>query len=795
MLSPNLTLNDFVCPIPICQLETDLGSILRIFQHSDCDLLAIPQENNSWGTISSKKLLSLIGQFWQNKTASMIGHPKNVTHGETLFRLGSQELNCLIEPATVYQSDTKIENFLGYWKRNSLANNQTKYLIVNHQGNLQGLLNTEKLLEFLVSKFHQSQAVYSSLPVLPISLINSLDSIALPLKLETLAGENFYVNQHWQKLVGTSEEITPQQPQSEDCSIASWWGKQQLSEHQQNVFSETNNQDNPIEIANAINYQCLTASLPLNNLSRKLSLNLDSEYLPTAIPEHFVPSCLLDNPQINPAANSTFSIQIEQKKDWSYIKIPLAIAPQKLQDTTTSIYWLILAIKQPLEGSEDNSLPKTLAVPETIADQLLATISHELKSPLTGIVGLSSLLKTQKLGQLNQRQTRYMKLIHGSGKRLMNIVNDLLELTSLATGKLPLQPEIVNLESLCRQAYQQVVTKLEPTTAAKLDSDFIGDTPQFQINIESGLGLAIADKSRLSSILSHLILETIQFSEPLNNKLEIKIKYLEDWTAIVISNDLETVFLSSEQVVSQLPPFPEDAASLKQQSGLNLTIAKYLAKVLGGDVLSIYSASSCQFTLLLPGDSSQLTHLSANLSPVVKQEQHHDREGWRGSLAISNRGVDKNENAVTKPRHLTILCIYPEPEVINSVTSTQSGLNFNLKSWAEQDWSTTNEQQLSYQHRIIEADGLEQAHTLARIWQLDVIVLDGYKIVNPSQYLRSLQESEYLSALPLITLDTRTTEAANQIDGLNVYPCLLPAECRSVRDLMQVIQIATGLEH
>ena len=129
------------------------------------------------------------------------------------------------------------------------------------------------------------------------------------------------------------------------------------------------------------------------------------------------------------------------------------------------------------------------------------------------------------------------------------------------------------------------------------------------------------------------------------------------------------------------------------------------------------------------------------------------------------------------------------------MTSTQSGLNFNLKSWAEQDWSTTNEQQLSYQHRIIEADGLEQAHTLARIWQLDVIVLDGYKIVNPSQYLRSLQESEYLSALPLITLDTRTTEAANQIDGLNVYPCLLPAECRSVRDLMQVIQIATGLEH
>ena len=121
---------------------------------------------------------------------------------------------------------------------------------------------------------------------------------------------------------------------------------------------------------------------------------------------------------------------------------------------------------------------------------------------------------------------------------------------------------------------------------------------------------------------------------------------------------------------------------------------------------------------------------------------------------------------------------------MESPTALLPGLEFNFKHWAEQEWFN--------KHRIIEADGLLQAHTLARIWELDVIVLEGHKIADPKEYLRSLQNSEYLSSLPIVTLDTKTTEAANQIAGLNVYPCLLPAKCRSFKDLMQVIQIATG---
>ncbi|MGL5832757.1 MAG: hypothetical protein ACRC1Z_05915, partial [Waterburya sp.] len=100
MSSSNLSLNDFVCLIPICQPEADVGSILRIFQQTNCDLLAVPLENNIWGTISAPKFLSLLAQVWQQQASVMVGHPKNVTYHQKQVPIG-QDWNCLIKPAIV----------------------------------------------------------------------------------------------------------------------------------------------------------------------------------------------------------------------------------------------------------------------------------------------------------------------------------------------------------------------------------------------------------------------------------------------------------------------------------------------------------------------------------------------------------------------------------------------------------------------------------------------------------------------------------------------------------------------
>ncbi len=741
MSSSNLSLNNFVCPIPICQPEADLGSILRIFQQINCDLLAVPLANNIWGTISASNLLSLLAQVRQQQASVMVSHPKNATYHESRVPIG-KDWNCLIKPAIVYQAETKLQKFLSHLPNSSLVNSQQIYLIVDAVGQLKGKLNFEAILKHIAPKFNQPQNQIPKLPVLSTSLLSWIDSIALPFKIETFEEKDFYLNKYWQELISATPDLNRQQSPESDISLANWWIEQQLTQQQGNYQLHTNPQ-----VSTFVNYHCANNNYQTlsqsNTLTTETNLTFDSEKIVPDRPaseiwEH-------ENLNRDSTTSSLLNIQIKKVKDWYQIKIPITLAENQVSDSNTSVYWLVLAAKlSTTESPESQLLDPTSASAETIINKLLNTVSHELKSPLTGIVGLSNLLQTPKLGKLNQRQTRYVRLIYNSGQKMMSIVNDLLELTSLTTGKFELKPEPINLEILCRQVYQQVLTKLKSTIAPEIEPMTL--TSLLKFNIKSGLEMAIADKLRLSSIISHLILEVIQRSDLLN-PLTIEIKSYQESTAITLSNSSS---LSST-----------DLSSFKSDSDLNLMIAQYLAEALKGEIISTDLVSNYQLTLLLPASSSQLA-ANSNPTPVATKQ------------------------------NFTILCLYPESEVINSVLDHHRDLDFNLKNWIEQDWSNNNEQQPDYRYRVIEADGLEQAHILARIWHLDAIVLDGYRIADPTKYLRSLQESEYLSTLPLITLDTRTTEAANQIPSLSVYPCLLPAECRSVKDLIQVIQIATN---
>jgi signal transduction histidine kinase len=98
----------------------------------------------------------------------------------------------------------------------------------------------------------------------------------------------------------------------------------------------------------------------------------------------------------------------------------------------------------------------------------------------------------------------------------------------------------------------------------------------------------------------------------------------------------------------------------------------------------------------------------------------------------------------------------------------------------------------SLQHRILEADSLEQAEILARVWKIDAIVLNGSNLSDPVAYLRSFSKSDYLCKIPLVTLDSKTTEAATSIPTLVVFPYLLPLEEQYLNDVLNAIEIAVG---
>ncbi len=715
MASNYTSLNDFVYPIPICQPEADLGSILNIFQHLNCKMLAIPQNCGGWGIISSEDLLSLLAEVWLGKQTLLLSHPRKVASQQNIAHITTQDFNSLIKPAIVYQADTEIHEFLNHLEHGTLSSNQSEYLVVNTSGELQGRLDQAKIINYLTLEAKQRSRNTSQLPTSFDRLSNLINTIALPLKIIGAEGQDLYQNKSWQQLIQGQSRLHSAMYET-NLQKMTWEKTEQRS------LSQITTVESDIEIEETANWNYLKFPLVDEvNAARKCGLG---------------------------------GFPHEQLSQESPVRLGRGTVHQQQFPQINNQYWLVLATKAALPKPPEFQATSILETPEAVTNNLLATVSHELKSPLTGIVGLSRLLQEQTLGELNQRQARYVQLIHSSGQKMMGIIEDLLTLTSFSAEQL-LEPELVNLEFLCRQLYQQALTKIQPDV--KADSDLEVIASGLELQIELGSEIAIANKLLLSCVLSHLILETMRVSESLD-QLNIKISNLSGFTAIAISSTLTNS--------SSLSSPPESPDSSGQNSGLDLIIAEYLAGVLQGNISSTQTPALCQFTLMLP--QNKISPPQCRLSD--------------NSTTNSSSTPQKTDN-----RNLTILCLYPESEATDPETNRDHGSNFNLKNWSD-----SNEQQTNYQHRIIEADSLEQAHTLARIWQLDVIILDSYQIVKPDIYLRSLQESEYLAALPLITLDTKTTEAANQIEGLNVYPCLLPAKHCSVEDLMQVIQIATG---
>ena len=662
------SLKEFVYPIPVCQPEADLNSILSIFQHLNCKMLAIPLAKREWGIITAENLLSLVAQSCRGEGTVLVCQPKN--RGERKIVERAQfNLKALTEPVVVYHGDTKLDKFLGSFESTSWLREKKVCLIIDRFGALQGRLDRSKIIEYLAQK--STSALHKATSP---SVASSLEKIALPVKIETVNGRVICANQLWQDL------FTDNPP-----TVSKWVPLSEASMDEMTQWL--------IEQQGYISNQ--TEDFQVNNFSDIYSLD----------------------------------IEVKQTADWNYLKIPLAA---KLEVTgANGLQYLVLAIANP--QSEETKIEQIAVTSKMGSDRILTAVSHELKSPITGILGLSSMLQGQKLGSLNQRQMRYVKLIHRSGKKMMDIVDHLLQLNAL-TEKQSQPTELINLEFLCRQLYREVLTKLRSTEE---QCDLALEMHRSQLSIELGSDMAIANKSLLSAILSHLLLEAIESGEFKPPK--IKIKSSAGVTAISIVNQKTTPIVNL---------------------GLNWMIAECLSKALHSRVTHTCDSSSCQFTLLLPKNK---TKYQSSLLAVAPTPQ----------------------SPTTTDTNLTILCLYPELDVIEPLAKPSHNPNFDLKSWSD-----NYEQQAYHQHRIIEADSLEQAHNLARIWRLDAIVLNGYQIALPELYLRSLQEYEHLASLPLITLDARTTEAANRIEGLNVYPCLLSAQQCSIENLVQVIKIA-----
>jgi signal transduction histidine kinase len=214
-----------------------------------------------------------------------------------------------------------------------------------------------------------------------------------------------------------------------------------------------------------------------------------------------------------------------------------------------------------------------------LKDEFLACISHELKTPLTAVLGLSTLLKDQTLGELNNRQVRYAQLIYQSSRHLMAVVNDILDLTRIETGQLELLFEPVNIEAVCRRAFEQakqarmIEHKMgEPLTEDVLDA-------QFTLEIEPGLDVLVADEIRLRQMLLNLLSNALKFTE-IGHPIGLKVNHWGGWIAFTVWDTGIGIAAEKQHLVFQ--KFQQLENPLTRQfegAGLGLVLTRRLARL------------------------------------------------------------------------------------------------------------------------------------------------------------------------------------------------------------------------
>jgi signal transduction histidine kinase/CheY-like chemotaxis protein len=350
-------------------------------------------------------------------------------------------------------------------------------------------------------------------------------------------------------------------------------------------------------------------------------------------------------------------------KTWRLLSVPLNLAHNYPLIEKASGLWLLLAT----DITEQQHYCQELAVKNAdlvhlnrLKDEFLACVSHEFKSPLTAVIGLSNLLREQKIGELNPRQSKYADLIYRSGRQLMALVNDLLDLTRLETGQLKLTLARVKIDRLCQRVYDIIVDKYPQRL----------DLPgSYRLDIESGLDYALADEARLQQMLVNLLDNAVKFTIDGGN-LGIKVNRWENWLAFTVWDTGIGIPEESQHLIFQ--KFQQLESPFTRQfegAGLGLVLSQKLARCHGGD-LSFVSKDreGSQFTLLLPvypqgteeeQSTPQRLVLVVEANPQVI-EQFVERLSELGLKAIIARS---GTEAIEKARQLKPRCVFLNPNL------------------------------------------------------------------------------------------------------------------------------------
>ncbi len=240
-----------------------------------------------------------------------------------------------------------------------------------------------------------------------------------------------------------------------------------------------------------------------------------------------------------------------------------------------------------------------------LKSQFLASMSHDLRTPLNAVVGFSDLLAAQESGPLTGKQSRFVDRIQTASRHLLQLINDILDLSKIEAGQLDLDIETIRLSDVL----PDILSIVEPLAAQKnirLDNSAV-DTAEI-----------LADRVRLKQVLFNLLSNAVKFTpEGGHVRVEGRLAAAELWIHVsdngvgISPQDQESVFSDFYQARTR--------GQSREGTGLGLAISKRLVEKLGGRIRleSEAGKGSCfSFSLPRPRQRCETTDLPMFIETV-----------------------------------------------------------------------------------------------------------------------------------------------------------------------------------
>ena len=221
--------------------------------------------------------------------------------------------------------------------------------------------------------------------------------------------------------------------------------------------------------------------------------------------------------------------------------------------------------------------------------EFLASMSHELRTPLNVIIGFSELMMDKVPGEINEEQGQCLGDIRGAGKHLLNLIDEVLDLSKIESGKMELRLRDFAISNLIESLRSTIVTRLAQSKQS------------LEVKMEGGLPPVHADKDKVRQVLINLLGNAAKFT-PDGGKVKIEAARVGDWWQFsVIDNGIGIKKDDQERIFEPFCQLDNPLIKERSGSGLGLAVTRQIIEKHDGKVWveSEYGKGS-RFTFTLP---------------------------------------------------------------------------------------------------------------------------------------------------------------------------------------------------